>query len=149
MVSSPPPTSRFHETEETRPQRGRERREDRRRLEPQGLRREEQREDRRGRSPSCGELEECDHTDRRDTRERQGWRNNTHLGIVVHCRDCEVCKEYALHVYQHEFKLDRKYLDVKEHRNEDFMVESHTAVKRVYEKYEDEIDDLKDKIDCL
>jgi hypothetical protein len=99
--------------------------------------------------PFCGELEEHDRTDRQDARERQGWRNNTHLGIVVHHRGCEVCNQYALHVYQHEFKLDHKYLNAKEHRNKDFTVESCTAVKRAYEEYEDEIDDLKDKIDRL
>ena len=38
-------------------------------------------------------------------------------GNLVHRTPCKICKEYALHVYNHAFDHDREFLDAQERRD--------------------------------
>jgi hypothetical protein len=165
MDDSPLPAP--HICEAGAPQRGRERREGKRRerdLELQGSRRGynlelqgSRREEARGRSQSSGGSVEPARDDRRhdpDRRTRMAppvdeWRYDSHLGIMVHRGGCRTCKSYAIHVYQHKFNQDREYMEAQNQRDWDLTIEARRIAERAYDSYEDEIAELKAKIHGL
>jgi hypothetical protein len=165
MDDLPPPAPHIREADV--PQRGRDRRDGKRRerdLEPQGSRRGSnlepqgsRREETRGCSRSLGGSREPARDDRRHDPDRwtclappiNEWRYDSHLGIVVHWGGCGTCKSYAIHVYQHEFDQDREYLEAQNQRDWDLTVEARRTAERAYDSYEDEIAELKAKIHSL
>jgi len=65
---------------------------------------------------------------------------------LVHRNLCKICKEYALHVYNHAFDRDTEYLDAKERRDLDIAAGEISRANRRYDQYEDEIDMLRGQI---
>jgi hypothetical protein len=79
----------------------------------------------------------------------EGWQNDSHLGIVVHRSGCSVCKQYALHVYQHEFEQEESYLNAVECQDVEISASAQAMAERQHDNLEEEITCLKNIIDDL
>jgi hypothetical protein len=111
------------------------------------------------RSPSPDEMEEAIRSSRRSAREDQnrragvgissrtdeGWRIDGE-GIVLHRGTCDICKSYALHVYNHVYDHDKEYLDAKERRDAHINSGVIARAERAYDGYEGDIDALQETI---
>ena len=121
-----------HHSRETNPGgRSRKGKEKRARSEPPSSDTDEEKR-RSRRSPSPGELRARARANRQSARgERQRrdsvgtsayttsfWRSNEH-GNLVHRGQCNVCRDYALHVYGHALDEDLELLDAKDRRNKE------------------------------
>ena len=112
--------------------------------------------------PSPGELQAWVRANRQSTRgERQrrdgigtsayttsSWRSDEH-GNLVHRGQCNVCQDYALHVYGHALDEDLELLDTRDHRNKELTHSLRVKYDRVFDEYKDDISRLKGSIRAL
>ena len=110
--------------------------------------------------PFPGELESCSRIAARTSRQRRGdvrtssctmgsWRNDATLGIVSHTAPCSTCKDYTMHLFQHEFKRDLLYLNAVDCRDCEIAAKERALAHHHYNDYEDELHKLRVKIASL
>lgn len=112
--------------------------------------------------PTPGKLRDCAQVSRQaaqaERQRRDGvgtsshttelWRADDH-GNLVHRGPCEICREYALHVYEHVLDEDPAFLNMKDCQDEDLTAHVRLRDDRIFNDYEDDNRRLKNKLQIL